>query len=282
MRLLIIAAFSILSSSSILTSSLAFAQPVPAANTNAPLDPISAFPAAQAARAGTAVRFWQAQSNLATFLRNQRIVFLTSTPYLEALAARDQATLELVSARQDVLARLQQDPAYIEAARLRDQLGNELAAARNAPVPDGTRIAALIEMRLQLASRITARQSDALSLDSRYATARQAHAAANSRLESLKIAFDVSLRTGAALAEQRQALHNAAHDRAAATAFAEGTARAANALLRYAYYTQELSLRRPQIVLAPYATNPYGGYSYPPAYPPTYPQGAGYGLMPGR
>ncbi len=226
------------------------------------IDPFTLVAPARAAAAGSRVRLENTRDELNDFVRIQRMLFENSAGYLQSLVERQRAYATFDAARTATLTALDSDP---EARQTRLLVADssrliELHRARIASRPpntsvspeDATRLDALLAHRLSLSQRLGGLETQALTGDKSVRESRTALVTANARVDAMRRDFELRLRTGPELASARRTVREAREDTAAATVYANQTARTADLLLDYAYYVQWISLRRPYVINSPF------------------------------
>jgi hypothetical protein len=257
-----------------------------------PGDPFSAVAPANAAAAGARVRLENARDQISDLVRIERMLFENSAAYTQALGARDAAYATFDTARQSVLAALDSDPEARQTRLLvedaakqievqRARIGARIAQGGSAASPAETaHLEALIDYRLSLAQSLRKMETDALASDKAYQEARSALLSATARVDDLKRNFELRLRSGEQLASARTEMRNAREASAAASAYADQTARTADILLDYAYYVQWTLRRRPYVVSSTVLTYGYPTYYSGGVVAPVESTGIGYGYVP--
>lgn len=258
-----------------------------------PSDPFSAVAPARAAAEAARVRLSNARSEVADYVRTQRMLFENSMAYREAVDAQQRAWAEFDTARTKVLAALDVDPEVAALRQLLAETAGQLHARQKRLADSGlpaavaeslrSELAALADLRFALSRQLSQLESAALRDDPATSEARERLARATREVQRLRQAFELELRTGEALAAGRRAVREAREQQAAAAEYAAAAARTADLLLDYAYYVQWSNQRRSVVVASPWVAYAYPLAAYSSVSPATASPGSsgiGYGMMP--
>lgn len=250
----------------------------------APVDPITGLPAARAAGQAAAQHMTNVRDALTDYVQVQRLLFDNSPEYREAVAEHRKAYVAWVAARDEAMATLAADADYAEARKLRDSYGRQLETERARPIPDQARIGALSELRLSIGRQLSGREAELLNSDETVVSAKKSLVEAYAKVGEVRRVFEIKLRTSPELAAGRQMIRLAEEQQAYATTNAVETARVAEVLMHYAYYTQWLSTFRPYVITTPYYPY-YGGFGGAAPVTQVGPGGGGgigFGIVPGQ
>lgn len=222
-------------------------------------NPIYQLPAARAASAGAAVHLQNAKDDLEDFVRVQRTVFENSAEYSKALADQDAAYKKFAAARQKVIDGLMMSPEYEATVKLRDDTARQIEIEKARPHPDKQRLDEWVAYRAALSRKVGDLETPAMAQDGALAEARTNLVNAGMKVQSMRRDFDLRLRTSQELAGAKHTVKDSREQFAVANVYATETARMADILLNYAYYTTYRATRKPDVIASPLV--PYG-YDY--------------------
>lgn len=204
-----------------------------------PQDEVHDWVVASARAARCRAMLHLSEKQLEDSIRDAQWTFENSAEYKDAAAAEKQAYDNYNAERQRALKSVLDDPKYQAAVQLVDELSDKIAKYRAMAKPGQIPredLLALASQKLQFASDAHNLEREALDKDAAVQDARQKMVQASAKANSLRNAFDNSIRMNSQIAQARHSLDQARVELITAEAYCNAAAAAGEVATDYSFY----------------------------------------------